>query len=67
MSKILSIIPARGGSKRIPNKDIISFQGEPMIYWTIEAAKKSKFINSIYVSSEDQNILKISKKITDLL
>ena len=39
--KILAIIPARGGSKRIPKKNIIDFHGKPMIAWTIEAAIKS--------------------------
>ena len=39
--KIIAIIPARGGSKRIPKKNILDFYGKPLIAWTIEAAKKS--------------------------
>jgi len=42
---ILGLIPARGGSKGILNKNIKLFNGKPLIYWTIEAAKQSKFIN----------------------
>jgi CMP-N-acetylneuraminic acid synthetase len=39
--KIVAVIPARGGSKRIPKKNIVDFNGKPMIAWTIEAAKES--------------------------
>jgi CMP-N-acetylneuraminic acid synthetase len=61
--KIICIIPARGGSKRIPNKNIVNFHGKPLIAWTIEAAKKSKlFGKHIYVSSDSDKILEISKR-----
>lgn len=60
--KIIAIIPARGGSKRFKNKNIANLWGKPMIYWTIRAAKKCGLINDIYVSSENRNILNISKK-----
>ena len=56
------IIPARGGSKRIKNKNIKFMAGKPLIAWTIEAAKKAKVIDDIYVTSENKKILKISKK-----
>ena len=49
--KILAIIPARGGSKRIKNKNIINFKGEPMIAATIRVAKKCKFIDKVIVST----------------
>lgn len=60
--KIIAIIPARGGSKRIPKKNIIDFQGKPMIAWTIEAALESKVFNRVMVSTDDEEIAKISKQ-----
>tara|TARA_B110000046_G_C12935543_1_gene373413 strand:- start:413 stop:1108 length:696 start_codon:yes stop_codon:yes gene_type:complete len=63
MSKILAFIPARGGSKGIPNKNIKLFNGKPLIEWTIRSALKSKSIDKVIVSSDSQKILSISKKI----
>ena len=60
--KILAIIPARGGSKGIPGKNIIPVGGKPLIAWTIEAAQKSKYIGKVIVSSDDDEILKVSAK-----
>ena len=60
--KILAIIPARGGSKGIPKKNIVDLGGKPLIAWTIEASLKSKYITDTYVSSDDDEILNISKK-----
>ena len=51
--KILSIIPARGGSKGLPRKNIIDLAGKPLIAWTIEASLKSKYITKTIVSSDD--------------
>tara|TARA_B100001057_G_scaffold375651_1_gene380506 strand:- start:2724 stop:3950 length:1227 start_codon:yes stop_codon:yes gene_type:complete len=59
---IIAIIPARAGSKRLKNKNILSFKGLPMIAWTIKSALKSKFINDVFVSSESKKILTIAKK-----
>jgi len=59
--KILAIIPARGGSKRIPKKNIIGFKGKPMIAWTIEAATKSGCFDKIFVSTDDNEIAEVSK------
>lgn len=59
---ILAIILARGGSKRLPEKNILSFCGKPLIAWTIEAAKKSKYIDRIIVSTDSRKIAKISKQ-----
>ena len=56
------IILARGGSKGIPNKNIIPFCGKPLIYWTIKQAKESKVFKYIWVSSDSDKILKISKR-----
>lgn len=58
---ILAIIPARGGSQSIPKKNIVPFAGKPLVAWTIDAAKKSKYINKIIVSSDDDEILRIAE------
>lgn len=52
----VAIIPARGGSKRIPKKNIKSFCGKPIIAWSIDAAKQSKLFDHIIVSTDDQEI-----------
>lgn len=52
----IAIIPARGGSKRIPQKNIINFNGKPLIAWTIEAAKVSGVFSRIVVSTDDVEI-----------
>ena len=62
MVKVVAIIPARGGSKRIKNKNIKIFFGKPMIAWTIIAALKSKIFNRVVVSTDDIKIAKIAKK-----
>ncbi len=56
----LAIIPARGGSKRLPRKNVLNLAGKPLIAWTIEAAKHSKYIDKILVSSDDAEILQIA-------
>ncbi len=53
---IIAIIPAKGTSTRLPNKNMIEILGRPMIYYTINYAKKSSFINDIYVSTDQQKI-----------
>jgi len=60
--KILAIIPARGGSKRVPKKNIRLLTGKPLIVYTIETALKSRYLNRIVVSTEDEKIARISKK-----
>ena len=57
---ILAIIPARGGSKSLPRKNIHRFLGRPLIYWSISAAKQSKLIDRIVVSTDDQEIANVS-------
>ncbi|MGJ0359088.1 cytidylyltransferase domain-containing protein [Aliarcobacter cryaerophilus] len=56
----LAIIPARGGSKRLPRKNILDLCGKPLISWSIEAALKSKYVSKVVVSSDDEEILNIS-------
>lgn len=58
----LALIPARGGSKRLPRKNILDLCGKPLIAWSIEAALKSKYISKVVVSSDDEEILNISSK-----
>lgn len=57
---ILGITPARGGSKGIPRKNIKTIAGKPLIAWTIEAARQSKLLDRYVVSTEDNEIAKIS-------
>jgi len=58
----LAIIPARGGSKRLPRKNILDLNGKPLIAWSIEAGLNSQYIDKVVVSSEDKEILDISKE-----
>ena len=58
----LAVIPARGGSKRIPRKNIKSFGGKPMIAWSIEAAQRTGLFDRIVVSTDDEEIASIAKK-----
>ena len=58
----IAIIPARGGSKRIPKKNILDFFGKPLIAWTIEAARESRVFNRILVSTEDKEIAAVAEK-----
>ena len=58
----LAIIPARGGSKRLPRKNVLTLNGKPLIVWSIEAGLQSKYIDKVVVTSDDEEILEISKK-----
>jgi len=58
----IAIIPARAGSKRIKNKNIVPVGGYPLVSYSIEAAKKSKYIEDIYVSTDGIKIAKIAKQ-----
>lgn len=60
--KILGLIPARGGSKRIPKKNIRLLGRKPLIAYTIEAAKKSKHINRIVVSTDSEKIASVAEQ-----
>lgn len=57
----LCVIPARGGSKRIPRKNIKEFCGKPMIAWSIEAAKASDCFDRIIISTDDEEIAEVAK------
>ena len=58
----VAIIPARGGSKRIPKKNIKDFHGKPLIAYSIEVAIKSKLFDKVIVSTDDEEIAKIAKE-----
>lgn len=58
----IAVIPARGGSKRIPRKNIKDFCGKPMITWSIEAAKASGLFHHIIVSTDDAEIAEVAKQ-----
>jgi CMP-N,N'-diacetyllegionaminic acid synthase len=60
--KVLAIIPARGGSKRLPGKNIIDFCGQPMISYVIQALQSSNMVDKIIVSSDYDDILSVAKK-----
>lgn len=60
--KVLGIIPARGGSKSIPRKNIRTFCGKPLIAWKIEAAVKSGVFNRVIVSTDDTEIAEVARQ-----
>lgn len=59
--KIVAVIPARGGSKGILRKNTRDLAGKPLIAWTIEAASKSKYLDRVILSSDDNEIIEIAK------
>jgi pseudaminic acid cytidylyltransferase len=60
--KAIAIIPARGGSKRIPKKNIKSFHGKPLIAYSIETALESKLFSKVVVTTDDKEIAKVAKE-----
>jgi CMP-N,N'-diacetyllegionaminic acid synthase len=61
MSRILGLITARGGSKAIPRKNVLPLCGKPLIAWTIEAALESRRLSRVVVSTDDEEIARVSK------
>jgi CMP-N,N'-diacetyllegionaminic acid synthase len=59
---LLAIIPARGGSKRLPRKNVLDLSGLPLIAWTINAALSSKYIDRVIVSTDDPEIARVSEE-----
>src|SRR5690606_12646538 len=59
--RFLAVIPARGGSKGIPNKNIVDVNGKPLIQYTVEAALNSKYLDRIIVSTDSLEIAKVAK------
>lgn len=60
--KKIAVIPARGGSKRIPHKNIIDFMGKPLMAWTIEAAQKANIFDRIIVSTDDLKFADVARE-----
>lgn len=60
-ARFLAVIPARGGSKGVPRKNIKLLAEKPLIAWTIEAAKKSRYITTTIVSTDDEEICAVAK------
>jgi len=58
--KVLAIIPARGGSKGLPHKNVLSTAGKPLIVWTIQAAQKARCITKVILSSDDAEIISVA-------
>ena len=59
---MIALIPARGGSKRVPNKNIVEFCGLPLIAWTIQAALKAERFDEVYVDTDDEEIAEIARR-----
>src|SRR5882762_3350457 len=60
--RILGIIPARGGSKRLPGKNIRPLAGKPLIVWTIEQAQKCSLIDTLIVNTDSEEIASIARR-----
>ncbi len=60
--KILGLVIARKGSKGVKNKNIKNFKGKPLAKWTLEAAKKSKYLSHVLVSTDSMQIINLAKK-----
>jgi len=59
--RALAVIPARGGSKRIPKKNIHPFRGRPMLAWTVDAARESGCFSRVVVSTDDEEIAEVAR------
>jgi len=62
INNVITIIPARGGSKSIPRKNIIDFCGKPLIVWSIEQAQKSKNIQEVFITTDDREITEVARQ-----
>jgi len=60
--KVLALIPARGGSKGIPRKNVKPIAGKPLIAWTIEAALRSSSLSDVVVTTDDEEIAEVSRR-----
>jgi len=59
--KILGILLARSGSKRLPDKNMLDFCGKPLFYWTILACRQSKYLDKVVISTDHKKIIKFTK------
>ena len=60
---VLGVIPARSGSKRVPDKNLRSYRGKPLLQWAIEGARASKYLDELIVSSDSASILDMAATI----
>jgi CMP-N,N'-diacetyllegionaminic acid synthase len=60
MRKVLALIPARGGSKGVPRKNILPIFGKPLIQWTIDSARASRYVDRLILSSDDDEIMAVA-------
>ena len=58
---MIALIPARGGSKGVPRKNIRQLGGKPLIHWTIEAAMQAKKIDRVFLSTDDEEIAQVCR------
>jgi CMP-N,N'-diacetyllegionaminic acid synthase len=61
-NKILAVIPARGGSKGLPRKNLLPLGGKPLIAWTVQAAQSSRYIDRTVFSSEDEELIRTARE-----
>lgn len=61
--KVLALIPARGGSKGIPGKNIVGLAGKPLIAWTVEAARASRHIDDVVLTTDDDAIAQVGRRV----
>ena len=59
--KVLAVVPARGGSKGLPRKNILDLAGRPLIAWTLAAAQESRLIDRCVVSTDDEEIAEVAR------
>jgi N-acylneuraminate cytidylyltransferase len=60
--KVLAVIPARGGSKGVPRKNIRPLAGKSLLAWSVEAARESRYIDRLIISSDDEEIIKVARE-----
>lgn len=60
---VLAVIPARGGSKRVPRKNLLPFRGKPLLAWTVKEARKSKHIDTLILSTDDDEIARLGRSL----
>ena len=60
--KVIALIPARSGSKRVPNKNIRWLKGKPLMVWTIEVAKACEGVDEVWVSTDSETYARMAKE-----
>lgn len=59
---LLAVVTARGGSKRFPGKNLAPLEGKPLVAWTIDEAKKSKYLDRLILSTDDEKIMNVAEE-----